>query len=130
LSWSAALLALLVSHAVGDVLLQTDWQAINKSSGLINAVGRRALLRHVLTYMVAFVPALVWIGASRSAGRAIGVAALIAVPHLLIDDGTLVRVWLRRVKGTTRPGLGLLIATDQTFHVVCLLGAALVAAVR
>ncbi len=128
MTWSTALLALLVSHAVGDILLQTDWQAMHKSHGLTDPVGRRALLRHVTAYMIAFLPALVWIGSETSALRALAVAALVAVPHLLIDDGTVVRFWLREVKGTSSPALGLAIATDQTFHVLCLLGAALVAA--
>jgi hypothetical protein len=44
--WVGALLALLVSHAVGDVLRQTDWQALNEVTGLVDPVGRRALFRH------------------------------------------------------------------------------------
>lgn len=128
MTWPAALLALLVSHAAGDVLLQTDWQAMHKSHGLSDRLGRRALLRHVATYMLAFTPALIWIGSETSAWRAVGVAALVAIPHLLIDDGTLVRLWSREVKGIASPGLGLIIAVDQIFHVLCLLGAALVAA--
>ena len=128
MTWSAALLALLVSHAVGDILLQTDWQATHKSSGLGDPLGRRALVRHVAVYMVAFIPALVWIGSETSVWRTIAVAALVAIPHLLIDDGTLVRTWSREVKGIPSPALGLAIAIDQTFHVLCLLAAALVAA--
>jgi hypothetical protein len=128
MTWFAALLALLVAHAVGDVLFQTDWQALNKIRGLGDPLSRRALAQHVTTYTVAFVPALVWIGTRTSAGRAVAVGALVAVPHLLIDDGRFVRLWLRRVKGVQRPGVGLTIAVDQAFHVVCLLGAALVAA--
>ena len=79
---------LLVSHAVGDVLLQTDWQAMNKYTGSGKPLGRRALIRHVATYMVAFIPTLVWIGDQTSPWRAVGVAALVAVPHLIVDDGT------------------------------------------
>jgi hypothetical protein len=127
MSWSAALLALLASHTVGDVLLQTDWQAINKSSNLSDPLGRRALVRHVATYMVVFIPALVGIGDWAGPRRAVAVGALGTIPHLVIDDGTLVRFWLRAVKGTTTPTLGLTIATDKSFHLVCLLGAALVA---
>src|SRR5207248_1955474 len=52
-SWSEALLALLVSHAVGDVLLQTDWQARMKGRGVRDPVGRRALSRHISTYILA-----------------------------------------------------------------------------
>ena len=47
---------------VGDYLLQTDWQARNKRGGLGgDPVARRALLTHVTTYTLAFVPALIWI---------------------------------------------------------------------
>jgi Protein of unknown function (DUF3307) len=127
MSWFAALLALLVSHAVGDVLFQTDWQALNKIRGMRDRMSRRALAHHLATYTLAFVPALVWIGSNTSAGRAVAIGALVAVPHALIDDGRFVRLWLERVKGVQRPGPALTIAVDQSFHVVCLLGAALVA---
>ena len=128
MSWSAAFLAFLVSHAAGDILLQTDWQAVTKVAGLSVADGRRALTHHLSTYMLAFVPALVWVGAETTALRALAVAALIAIPHLLIDDGRIVGGWLRLVKHVRQPALGLRIAVDQTFHAICLLGAALVAA--
>lgn len=128
MSWSAALLALLVAHAVGDVLLQTDWQAMHKVAGLGDPVARRALMHHITAYMLAFVPALVWIGAETTPWRAVAVGVLVALPHLLIDDGRFVRVWVQRVKGSERPPVALTIAVDQSFHVLCLLGAALVAA--
>jgi hypothetical protein len=127
-SWSSALLALLVSHAVGDVLLQTEPQAISKAHGLGESAGRRALVGHVATYTLAFVPALVWIRGERGASRALDVGALVAIPHLLVDDGRLVRAWLRHVKRVPEPTLALTIAVDQSFHVVCLLGAAVLAA--
>lgn len=127
-SWSATFLALLVSHAAGDILLQTDWQALNKVRGLADPVSRRALAHHLTTYTLAFVPTLAWIGARTGARRAIGVGALVAGPHLLIDDGRMVRGWLHRVKGAEKPALGLTVAVDQTFHALCLLGAAVVAA--
>lgn len=71
MNWSSALLAFLVSHAGGDVLLQTNWQAQNKGGGLgDDKVARRALCHHLATYTMAFVPALLWIGKTRaSAGR-------------------------------------------------------------
>ena len=128
MSWSAALLALLVSHLVGDVLLQTEWQARKKPDGLGDRVGRSALVQHVAVYTLAFVPALVWIGVETDAARAVLVGALVAVPHLLIDDGRVVDAWLHRVKRVNEPTVGLAIAVDQSFHVVCLAGAALVAA--
>lgn len=129
MSWSSALLAFLVSHAGGDVLLQTNWQAQNKAGGLgEDKIARRALSRHLATYTMAFVPALLWIGKDKGVGRAISVAGLIAVPHLIIDDGRLARAWTRQVKQASESPTALLIAVDQSFHVVSLLGAALVAA--
>lgn len=128
MNWAAAMLALLVAHLTGDFLLQTDWQALNKVRGFGDSVARRALAQHMFTYAVAFVPVLVWIADRTEAWRAIVVAVAVVVPHVVIDDGHLVRLWLRRVKGVQAPNLGLTIAVDQTFHVLCLLGAALIAA--
>ena len=128
MNWPAALLALLISHVVGDVLLQTEWQAAHKSKGLDDATARRALSVHVGIYTLAFAPALVWIGSDTTVVRAIAVAAVVAITHLLIDDGRFVRLWLRDVKRAPDPPLALAIAVDQSFHLLCLLGAALVAA--
>jgi hypothetical protein len=127
-SWSEALLALLVSHVVGDVLFQTEAQARDKEGGLSDPAGRRALARHVATYLAAFIPALVWIGIEAGALRALTVAALVAITHLVLDDGRLVGLWLRKVKRTADPARALSIAVDQSFHLLCLFGAALVAA--
>jgi hypothetical protein len=129
MSWSSALLAFLVSHCGGDVLFQTDWQAQNKAGGLGNdKVARRALSRHVATYTMAFVPALAWIGKDKGMGRAASVGSLIAAPHLIIDDGRLVAAWTRRVKQASESPAAVLIAVDQSFHVLSLLGAAMAAA--
>src|ERR1700730_1175247 len=120
-SWSEALLALLVSHAVGDVLLQTDWQARMKVRGFKDPVGRRALARHMATYTLAFLPVLVWIGTETGILRAAAVAGLVATTHLVIDDGRLVGAWLRKIKRATDPTTALSISVDQSFHIVCLL---------
>jgi hypothetical protein len=53
---------------------------------------------------------------------------VIAVPHLVLDDGNFVRLWLRVVKRAPDPSPALTISVDQTFHVVCLVGAAALAA--
>lgn len=128
MSWNAALMALLVSHLVGDFLFQTEWQATDKVGGLGESQSRRALLSHVMTYTAAFIPALVWIGTQTSAARALAVACAVALTHLVIDDGRLVKAWIRHVKRAPRPPGGLVIAVDQSFHVLCLLAAALIAA--
>jgi hypothetical protein len=127
-SWSEVLLVLLVSHVVGDVLFQTEWQARAKGHSSPDPQGRRALGGHVATYLLAFIPALVWIAVETTTLRALAVAALVGSTHLVIDDGRLVGAWLGKVKHAVNPTLALSIAVDQSFHVLCLLGAALVAA--
>jgi hypothetical protein len=108
----------MLAHFVGDFLFQTDFQAIHKFGGLgPDPVRRRALATLVATYTVAFGPALRPFGARRGAW----LAAEIAIPHLLIDDGRAVRWYMRNVKrvtGTPPPTVGL--GVDQTLHFVCL----------
>ncbi len=121
--WVEVFTIFLVSHLVGDFLLQTEWQARCKHAGLGgDSEARRALLAHVGTYTLAFVPALIWLADEIGAGAALGTAALIALPHLVQDDGRLVRGYLERVKGTNPDEVpGVTIAVDQTFHFVALL---------
>jgi hypothetical protein len=128
MTWPAVLGAFLVCHLSGDFLLQTEWQALTKVQGLGTVEGRRALRNHVATYTLVFLPPLIWIANDRSVLGAIGVAALIALPHVAVDDGRLVARWLTTVKHAPRATPGLRLMVDQSFHIVCLLGAALVAA--
>jgi hypothetical protein len=128
MTWPAVLAAFLVCHLAGDLLLQTEWQALTKVRGLGDREGRRALLAHVLTYILPYLPALLWIGEERGALRAVVVALLIFVPHIIIDDGRLVGVWLREVKHSPHPAPSLRLMVDQSFHIVCLLGVAVLAA--
>lgn len=121
---------LLVSHLVGDFLLQTDWQANNKERGLgDDPVRRGALVSHVVTYTAAFLPALIWIGIETDAIRAVVIAVVIAIPHLIQDDRRLLDAYMARVKGVAETPLSLRIAVDQAFHVLFLFGAALLVVV-
>jgi hypothetical protein len=128
LAWPSVFAAFMVCHLGGDLLLQTEWQALTKGRGLNDPEGRRALMAHAATYTVVFAPALAWIARGRTVARAAGTAALIGVPHLLVDDGRLVRGWLRQVKHSPEPAPSLRLMVDQSFHVVCLFGTAMVAA--
>ncbi len=121
--WAEIFIVFLVSHLVGDFLLQTEWQARCKHGGLGgDSEARRALLAHAGTYTLAFVPALIWLADEIGAGAALGTAALIALPHLVQDDGRLIRAYLERVKGTDPDEVpGVTIAVDQSFHLVALL---------
>ncbi len=125
MTWSSLFVALAVSHLAGDYLLQTDWQAKHKKGGLgANPLARRALLAHGAGYLLACIPVVIW------ATTEIGLAALalipvIVVPHLVLDDGRLLRAYVRRVKRTGPDNGGVLVAVDQSFHAVALLLAAL-----
>ncbi len=126
--WVEIFAVFVVCHLVGDYLLQTEWQALNKRGALTGtATMRRALVSHVATYTLAFVPGLIWLWGSIHAG-VFGVAALIAIPHLIQDDGSLLRSYALRVKKAdiqANPALGA--AMDQSFHILALFLVALLA---
>ena len=128
MSWVEVLLVFIVCHAVGDFLLQTDWQAMNKRGGLgPQREARRALLRHILTYTLAYVPALVWIGDEIGAGWAVLLAAGIAIPHMLQDDGRLLSAYIAAIKGRgAGETQGVFLAVDQSFHLLTLFVTALI----
>jgi hypothetical protein len=126
-TWATLFGVFLLSHLAGDFLLQTDWQANNKEHGLrADSGSRRALGLHGLTYTLAFVPALVWVAAESGTLAALGVAALVAVPHVIVDDGGLVEAWVRQVKhvqGT--PTTVVRLGVDQSLHLLALAAVAL-----
>ena len=67
--WVEVFAVFIVTHVVGDYLLQTEWQAMNKHGGLTGtAPMRRALGSHIATYTLAFVPALIWLWAASMRG--------------------------------------------------------------
>jgi hypothetical protein len=128
-SWAEVFAVFVVSHLVGDYLLQTDWQARHKRGGLgPDPLARRALASHVAIYTLAFVPALIWLAHDLGAGI-VGIAGLVAIPHLVQDDGRLLSGYLRSVKGCSEATAAeIFTAVDQSFHIVTLFGIALVAA--
>ena len=121
MTWVALFAALLVAHLVGDYLLQTEWQAVNKNGGLgADATARRALGSHVATYTLAFVPVLLWVADTVGAGVAAGALVAIAIPHAIVDDGRVVNAYMVHVKHADGANAGLVTAVDQSFHVVAL----------
>jgi hypothetical protein len=125
-SWAAVFVVFFVSHQCGDYLLQTDWQATHKRGGLgRDPVARRALLTHTFTYSAAYVPAFIWIS-SRLGWKTLLVAVAVSLPHLIQDDGRLLRAYIRRVKGMDPVANHVVTAmVDQALHIVALFGAAL-----
>lgn len=128
MSWVEIFAVFFVSHQVGDFMLQTEHEALNKRGGLgRDPIKRRALLSHIATYTLAFVPALIWL-ASSIHWWVIGLAALIAIPHMIQDDGRLLTLYARAVKKTDLDVNPPLRATlDQAFHILMLFLTALLA---
>lgn len=126
--WVEVFAVFVVSHVVGDYMLQTEWQATHKRGGLSGTPEmRRALFSHIATYTIAFIPALVWLS-SKIHFWAIAVAAGVAIPHLIQDDGTLLyRYALLVKKADIRTNLSLGAALDQSFHILALFVVALLA---
>jgi hypothetical protein len=126
--WEEVFAVFVVCHLVGDFLLQTDWQAVNKRGGLgRDREARRALVSHVFVYTLCFVPALIWI-ASHESALVIALLPVVFIPHLIQDDTRALIAWNRVVKrGAPMPGDPVYMAIDQAFHVVVLFGTALLA---
>src|SRR5918992_436232 len=93
----------------------------HKRGGLSrNKESRRALVAHITTYTLAFVPGLIWL-ADDVGAWSIGVAALIALPHMIQDDGRLLERYIALIKG--RPAtrnVAVVAVVDQSFHVLVL----------
>jgi Protein of unknown function (DUF3307) len=126
--WVEVFAVFLVCHLVGDYGLQTEWQARHKFGGLgPNPQARRALFAHVTVYLLAFVPAFVWLW-QESGALVLGLAALLFATHVVEDDGRLLHGYVRRVKHTDPAKHPMVtVAVDQTFHVLVLFGLALLA---
>lgn len=124
--WVEVFAVFIVAHLAGDFLLQTDWQALHKRGGLSgNRESRRALVNHVTSYTLTFVPAFIWL--ADDVGPAIvAIAALIFATHLLQDDARLLERFTRTVKGIGAPDNAFVfMAADQSFHILVLFGIAL-----
>jgi len=125
-TWASVFIVFYVSHLVGDYLVQTDWQARHKRGGLgHDPIARRALLSHLTTYSLAYVPALIWTS-SQLHWRVLLILAAVAIPHMVQDDGRLLTVYVRKVKGLDAGSdRAIVVYVDQAFHMLALLGAAL-----
>ncbi|MBD0282631.1 MAG: hypothetical protein ICV69_10625 [Thermoleophilaceae bacterium] len=114
---------------MGDFVVQNEAQELHEAGGLgREPLARRALLAHIVVYMLAFVPALIWRGSRIGVAEALGIGALIAVTHLPQDDGRLLGVYMSRVKTVREPSDLRLMGVDLSLHFVVLLGVALLAA--
>jgi Protein of unknown function (DUF3307) len=110
---AAAFLVLLAGHLLGDWVVQSDWQANNKTRSWA------ALTAHVVSYHL-IVGVLLLIPVLRHdwpAGKALAVLTVSAITHAVIDRRWPVRALLR---ATGSPGFATVqwgvIAADQALH--------------
>lgn len=120
--WVEIFVVFVVSHALGDYLLQTDWQALHKRGGLgRDREARRALFSHVSVYTLAYIPALWWLADDLAAGEVAALAAAIFIPHLVQDDGRALSAYIVRIKGCgAESSRTVYTAVDQSLHLVIL----------
>jgi hypothetical protein len=125
--WVEVFAVFVVCHLVGDYLLQTDRQAEHKPGGLTgDPTARTALLAHVSTYTLAFVPALIWLSEDIGVAELIAMAAVIFITHLVQDDRRLLAAYISKVKGMVPESNPLVaLAVDQSFHILTLFAIAL-----
>lgn len=99
----------LVGHLVGDYLLQNDWMAQGKKRA------HWPCLVHVAAYTLAVMLFTQW---------PLWIAAVVFVPHYLIDRWGFVPWYMRAIGQTSfmEPPMSpwSRIAVDNTLHVVCL----------
>lgn len=107
--------SLLMAHILGDWLLQTEWQALNK------ATSWRAMLTHVIVYHVIVLAVLV---ARFGFGdpEVYAVVVFLAVIHTVLDRQRPVRRLMRGLRLTVErePDGWMRVAVDQSLHLLVL----------
>jgi hypothetical protein len=107
--------SLLITHLLGDWLLQTEWQALNKTRNW------RAMWSHVAVYHL-LVLIVLWIHFGFQDGRVYIVVAALALSHSFLDrrwpEIALMRAL--RIIVEREPERWLLITVDQVLHILLL----------
>jgi hypothetical protein len=111
---------LLVAHLVGDWLLQTEWQALNKGQNY------RALFSHIGIYSLIIFGVLVIDFGFQYINVYLAVAIL-ALAHAFLDRGWPVVRFMKtfRLIVEREPERWLMMAVDQSIHILLLAIAAL-----
>lgn len=105
---------LILAHLVGDFLLQTEWQAVNKRTSW------PALVTHVVIYHALVLAAFVW---HEGSDRPIVYAAVavLALTHAALDRFTVVPLMRTlRLVVKREPDRTLTFAVDQAIHILLL----------
>ena len=104
---------LLVAHLVGDWLLQTEWQALNKSRDY------RALFSHVSIYSAVMLSVLVVDFGFRNI-YVYAVIVMFWLSHALLDRGGFVIPFMKTLRMIVdrEPQRWLTMMTDQILHIL------------
>ena len=104
---------LFVAHLVGDWLLQTEWQALNKSRN------NWALFSHISVYSLVILGVLIFNFGFQKVSIYL-VVGLLAISHVLLDRGRFLIGYMRtfRLLVDRKPQRWLTMAVDQTFHIL------------
>lgn len=102
LSW------LIIGHFVGDYLFQTNWMAFGKTQRIL------PLAIHALVYTISV--ALLALPAGGLTGQVI---IILFLSHMVLDQRSFIRWWVKTVNGKESPGW-MNIIVDQTWHLLVL----------
>lgn len=105
---------LLTIHFIAYFVLQTDWQAQNKSKNI------KALLRHVLVYSTCFVPFVLWWFPLNKAGAFVFITFSLHFVTDAITSRINSRMWAAKRVHAFFVGVG----ADQLSHAYALAGTA------
>jgi hypothetical protein len=116
---------LIIAHLVGDYLVQTEFEAMNKALGRF---WNRALISHCLKYTLSFVPVIVLLG------MPLWWLAVIYGTHMVLDRRWFITGWRKYVTRNSEQSIQatfwLTVVIDQIFHVLVLAGLAAFSSVR
>ena len=106
---------LVISHLLGDWLLQTEWQAQNKRTNVL------ALLTHIIIYH-AVILAVLLLAFRLPLIPTLATVVVLGVLHAVLDRQAAV-LWIMktmRLVVTREPERWLFVAIDQSLHIVAL----------
>ena len=106
---------LIIAHLVGDYLIQTEFEALNKALGRF---WNRALISHCVKYTLSFVPFLIWFGLP------LWWLLVIYGSHMMLDRRWFILWWrkfiTRNSEDSIKATFWLTVVIDQIFHVIVL----------
>lgn len=106
---------LLIGHLLGDWILQNDWMARGKRTGLLTLPGAV----HVAIYTATVVGALWFSGTpDRDLAFYLGTGAAVSISHWLIDSGNGAGRWMRLYRQSRLESVRM--AVDQVLHLLVL----------